>query len=623
MLFLLFLLCSWTQILAQRELVDSLKTEVVKKGATAERYVQLALAYVNSAPDSVRWYARKAMEMKPSAKEVVAVESALGDAELLSGNPEKAKQHLEKALEMAKSQKDVEAECGIINSLGIYYAQKKDFEAARKCYEEVFMHRDSVSPNLLFRNYLNFAALFSRVNRYQEALQMARHAREYVHHADKEEQIAFFVAYGTLLVNVGEYKEAGKVLREGVALAKEYKVPLLEVRCLSSLITLLTEDKEQIREVPALIDEATRLVMETEPNGTDRMQLEHGKVNFYMKTRQWAKGLESARYLYEKSPAVSSTRDQIMLMMGSCSEGVGQLDKACHFYREAYYIGDSIRKEEINVQLADAAARYAAKEKEIKIIELEKDAAEYEVRYWRMAGSTVGLLVVLLFSGCCFEYWRRLQRRKTQLMESQRYIDGLESERKRLAQDLHDGVCNDLLVVAMGMSSGLSVDEAAKQLYEVRENVRGISHELMPPNMRFATLDQILSAYVYKLNELGRFEVRFSCDTKMEWAELAEQVSYQSYRMVQELVANIMQHAVPKHIRISLLSFADRKVVLEVEDDAPHADCQEVAPPGGNGIGLRSVAERVTSLGATINVLTMEDGCRLTRVEIPDAFTRG
>lgn len=50
-----------------------------------------------------------------------------------------------------------------------------------------------------------------------------------------------------------------------------------------------------------------------------------------------------------------------------------------------------------------------------------------------------------------------LYKRKLQL--SRKYIDGMESERARLARELHDGVCNELLGLEMELKSGFNKEE--------------------------------------------------------------------------------------------------------------------------------------------------------------------
>lgn len=186
--------------------------------------------------------------------------------------------------------------------------------------------------------------------------------------------------------------------------------------------------------------------------------------------------------LYENGPAVSSERDKVMLMVARAYEGTGNPQRACYFYREAYYIGDSIHQLDVQQQVGDAAARYDAKEKQLKITQLQKNAAEAEVKQWRLGAALAGIVLLLFATIVAAIIWQRQQRRKAQLDQARRYIDGIESERKRLAQELHDGVCNDLLVAEMQMSTSTDVGSAVAQLQQVRGTIRQISHQLMPPN---------------------------------------------------------------------------------------------------------------------------------------------
>lgn len=76
-----------------------------------------------------------------------------------------------------------------------------------------------------------------------------------------------------------------------------------------------------------------------------------------------------------------------------------------------------------------------------------------------------------------------LRKRKNWKL-AQSYIEGLERERTRLAKELHDGVCNDLLGIGMNMQCMQPTDESKQEilalLEQVRSDVRCISHELMP-----------------------------------------------------------------------------------------------------------------------------------------------
>lgn len=101
---------------------------------------------------------------------------------------------------------------------------------------------------------------------------------------------------------------------------------------------------------------------------------------------------------------------------------------------------------------------------------------------------------------------------------AQSYIDGLERERTRLAKDLHDGVCNDLLGIGMNMQYMQPTDESKREilalLEQVRSDVRCISHELMPPKFQVTTLAETVEAYVEGLALPASVQLAFSKEMK-------------------------------------------------------------------------------------------------------------
>lgn len=137
---------------------------------------------------------------------------------------------------------------------------------------------------------------------------------------------------------------------------------------------------------------------------------------------------------------------------------------------------------------------------------LYEEEAQQKLMYRRILYvSVLGLLLVLLL---VLLYVRQRQKvriiklaqaasekerqflalqKETEQRLTRKYIDGLESERERIAEDLHDDVCNNLLAFEMSMrslfeeSNASMIDEQLDRLKEVREHLRNISHELMPP----------------------------------------------------------------------------------------------------------------------------------------------
>nr|WP_250716731.1 histidine kinase [Bacteroides fragilis] len=95
------------------------------------------------------------------------------------------------------------------------------------------------------------------------------------------------------------------------------------------------------------------------------------------------------------------------------------------------------------------------------------------------------------------------QQRKVQY-----YLEGLEVERNRLAKELHDNVSNELLAIKMKIADGTSSrEEVLDTLQALQTEVRGISHDLMPPVFKYASLSEILQDYVYQRNQSGQTEL--------------------------------------------------------------------------------------------------------------------
>ena len=129
------------------------------------------------------------------------------------------------------------------------------------------------------------------------------------------------------------------------------------------------------------------------------------------------------------------------------------------------------------------------------------------LRHRIIVGSVISLLGILLLGSL---YARQRQRariavlanaanekereflelqKETEQRLTRKYIDGLESERERMATELHDDVCNSLLALEMNIRtiSGEESSDLSEQLgllSNTRERLRTLSHELMPRSTR-------------------------------------------------------------------------------------------------------------------------------------------
>lgn len=598
---------------------DSLRQLIHAKGPKVQLLVQMAEATATSHPDTALHYAQLARQHHAAGRDLITIEAATGEALMAQGDIKQSLTHFTRAYNQARQLHLAAEEYNQLCSIGLCHSRMQQFDKAAKCYDKVIAYATRhKNAQLAFSAYQNYGAMCSRMGRAEDCQRLLLNALKYQSAAAPSLRVSVYAGLGTILTyNASTFPKAEQYLRQGIAIAQQAREPLAEASCLSPLITLLTQQPQRYAEIPALIARANAIVSHAAPDGTERMQLEHAKVNYYFVTRQWAPALQSALMLYENGPAVSSERDKVMLMVARAYEGTGNTQRACYFYREAYYIGDSIHQLDIQQQVGDAAARYDAKEKQLKITQLQKDAAEAEVKQWRLGAALTGIALLLIATITAAFIWHRQQRRKAQLDQARRYIDGIESERKRLAQELHDGVCNDLLVAEMQMTTSPNVSSAVAQLHEVRGTIRQISHQLMPPNTTFATLDQTLSALAFKLQEIGQPNVTYTeatpADGHYDWKELPTEQAYQLYRIAQEIITNLVKHTQGlTHIDIALAHSAIAPAtVLTITHNAtatPKASA-DATLSATTGIGLQSINERLKAIGAMISYSTDDKGC--------------
>lgn len=598
---------------------DSLRQLIHAKGPKVQLLVQMAEATATSHPDTALHYAQLARQHHAAGRDLITIEAATGEALMAQGDIKQSLTHFTRAYNQARQLHLAAEEYNQLCSIGLCHSRMQQFDKAAKCYDKVIAYATRhKNAQLAFSAYQNYGAMCSRMGRAEDCQRLLLNALKYQSAAAPSLRVSVYAGLGTILTyNASTFPKAEQYLRQGIAIAQQAREPLAEASCLSPLITLLTQQPQRYAEIPALIARANAIVSHAAPDGTERMQLEHAKVNYYFVTRQWAPALQSALMLYENGPAVSSERDKVMLMVARAYEGTGNTQRACYFYREAYYIGDSIHQLDIQQQVGDAAARYDAKEKQLKITQLQKDAAEAEVKQWRLGAALTGIALLLIATITAAFIWHRQQRRKAQLDQARRYIDGIESERKRLAQELHDGVCNDLLVAEMQMTTSPNVSSAVAQLHEVRGTIRQISHQLMPPNTTFATLDQTLSALAFKLQEIGQPNVTYTeatpTDGHYDWKELPTEQAYQLYRIAQEIITNLVKHTQGlTHIDIALAHSAIAPAtVLTITHNAtatPKASA-DATLSATTGIGLQSINERLKAIGAMISYSTDDKGC--------------
>jgi two-component system NarL family sensor kinase len=219
---------------------------------------------------------------------------------------------------------------------------------------------------------------------------------------------------------------------------------------------------------------------------------------------------------------------------------------------------------------------------------------------------------------------RRLRRAQAEReLLIRRVIGSSDRERRRIAGDLHDGPVQELAGISMQLSAAAETTDDASARETLRRSasvIRGSVKTLRsaivgvyPPNLRQEGLAAALSDLVARLRS-HRIEMALDID---EDARFDPEVDELLYRVCQEAVRNVEQHAEARHVRISLRAAGDR-AILEVVDDGRGIEPDAAAGQEGEHMGLEILENVVADAGGRMTVGPGEGGSgTVLRAEVP------
>lgn len=269
---------------------------------------------------------------------------------------------------------------------------------------------------------------------------------------------------------------------------------------------------------------------------------------------------------------------------------------------------DSLWEQEKAESLRDLTVKYETKETELALARSE--AKRTSILMWLFAA--VGLLLVSVIIFVIYANHQRRLRMKREIefanlradigrQLTQQYVEGLENERQRMSRELHDGVCNDLLAIQMNISGGKPIESTAALIDSCRESVRRISHELMPPEFAYATIDEVIRFFIVKQSEANEGKIDFTYESDpTDWQIVPDATALEVYRIVQEAVGNAIKHSGASEISV-VLGFKNGLLTTEISDNGYYKS------NGRKGLGLDSMRRRARSINGDIELLTDEN----------------
>lgn len=212
---------------------------------------------------------------------------------------------------------------------------------------------------------------------------------------------------------------------------------------------------------------------------------------------------------------------------------------------------------------------------------------------------SLGIIILLITVLIIIFYFIYKNKQAKQKFNQQQQINNAvteteQQERERIARDLHDSVGQKLSVVKMQLSmKDADVNSSSKLLDEAIQDVRNVSHNLMPADLSKGLINA-LETMCEQINfSSTTLKIHLNKTEAVNHLNLDKQHTLLIYRMVQELVNNAMKYAQAQNIHINM-DCEKNQLKLNLTDDGVGFDINSLGKK--DGLGIRSIKERVQQL---------------------------
>lgn len=187
-------------------------------------------------------------------------------------------------------------------------------------------------------------------------------------------------------------------------------------------------------------------------------------------------------------------------------------------------------------------------------------------------------------------------------------IEVQETERKRIAQDLHDDISSKLNIVSLNTHMLTTPDLTDKEIADITvsiinlttktlESSRRIAHDLLPPVLDKFGLHAGVEELCFEFNSSKSVAVCY--ENNVTFTDKETNRHLHVFRILQELMNNSLRHGKATEISLSF-NEKDDKVVCEYRDNGKGFNAKDLKH--SRGLGMKNIESRVIFLKGDIEI---------------------
>lgn len=530
---------------------------------------------------------------------------------------------IEEAFEMKKNVlnyigriDNLETKISVYNDLAIMYRQRHVNDSTIYYYNKALNTALQYKDNSWITHiYNNISVYYFNIRQLEEAEKYNEMATRYATETDDMfVKFSYWQFRSAIKSELNKLDEAEASIRKAWEIAcndKDNSVNL-KMRCMPSIIRVF-EKTEQPDSVEYYLNMGDRLLEEMSVTSIPAIGYIQVRASAEMNRNNYLKALDD--FLWLRKRDIGSEPKTLLFQIARCYDALGKEKLAYQYMDSARMWTDTLAQHNLTKQMAEFNVKYQTQEKELQIARLQQDQLKHQTLILKTIISAGCLLAVCIILVLFFFYKKRIAEKKVTLLKQEnelnsarRYIEGLEEECKYFAKELHDGIANDLLGLQMKIEctdSGKDIAEIGEYIGQLRNNVRNISHELMPPEFGKLALNEILDHYSKNMNKSTGIDIEFIHSDNKDYRLIPDEVAYEVYRITQEVTMNIVKHTSVSRIVLELITGDCIQYTLKISGYGKVRTNDK--PVYNDGIGLRTVKDRAKSINAeTENIISDE-----------------
>lgn len=521
--------------------------------------------------------------------------------------------HFSQAEKIFKALKNDYPRARVLYNMALVQASVKDYTSSEiTTIEAIELFKPLNKDYNLYMCYNNLGSVTNALKEYDKALEYYGKSLLYLDKSDNDNLNRFNVInnIGKVYHDKGQYNKALESFKQVIGADSLYHK---DARLYAIALSNYANAKNKLGDttgVLSLLEKAIKI--KDSLNDTKSLAITYYEIaEYYLSKKDTGMAMQYA----QNSKIISEQTSNNFRLLESL-ELLAKLDpiNSSRYTQEYIKLNDSLLREERAVRNKFTRIRFETDE----FIE-QNELLTRQRQLW--IGIAITLFVLAAFILITIDQRRKNQKLRFEqaqqkanqeifnllLAQNKKVEEGKQLEKKRISEELHDGILGQMLGIRLILSglnnktdsdSVLKRSDLLKKLQGLEEEIRTISHELSRASQeKIHNFIVSIEELVKTIQDSSKMKCHFEYDQKIDWDQLKGDIKINIYRIVQESLQNCIKHA--KATKVDLLFQSENEHVrIIISDNGVGFDQKK----GKRGIGLKNINSRLDKLKGTYNI---------------------